>query len=539
MRSPLQLFRRLTLPLVLLGGVYLLLPEFAGKEENSQPAHGGMQVSAQTDKKVIRFSPGLAYLPGRVPFGMGERVRGLQDVIDDFQTLYPEWEIEIQNVPSALREYLVTQLSSGRAPDIINVNVEDVWVDVQKGWYVPLDSFLERPHYFVKKQGDPNAPGYEEWWDLFKYQAISRGKAAPDGYTYAISYDMVETGIYYNKDAFRQAGVDRPPKTWSEWLEDMAKLREAGFTPLALNISNFNDWATDILFDQFYYTVLPGIDIVQNPIREPYLEGYLDTDEISFLFRKGFFHPEDPRYAEVWRYMRDLRGYAVRNLVTSDLIREFVTQRSAMLWGASDFTYRLVADPELGFDWGVFYLPPITRESSPWASGTEPCVIGGPGTQLEITNSALRDTDPSLPMAERMKRSERLKMVIRLLQFLTLPENYERIVNEYPSYLPNIVGVPVLPELKPIEDILDRRYTTTKWVFTFDLRFNEMQQRLLEVYLEDQMPLEEFLQWQMENIDVAVKNHRRRKETMDWAAMEAQWTALAPVRDRFQGMPNE
>jgi len=30
------------------------------------------------------------------------------------------------------REWLVTQLSSGAAPDVIQINVEDVWQDIQK-----------------------------------------------------------------------------------------------------------------------------------------------------------------------------------------------------------------------------------------------------------------------------------------------------------------------------------------------------------------------------------------------------------------------
>jgi len=64
------------------------------------------------------------------------------------------------------------------------VNVEDVWVDVQKNWYVPLDQFLEAPNPFIAEKGDPSQPGAKQWWDMFKYQAISRGKAAPDRLNY-------------------------------------------------------------------------------------------------------------------------------------------------------------------------------------------------------------------------------------------------------------------------------------------------------------------------------------------------------------------
>ena len=164
------------------------------------------------------------------------------------------------------------------------------------------------------------------------------------------------------------------------------------------------------------------------------------------------------------------------------------------------------------------------------------CVIGGAATQLEVTNSAIADTDPSLPMSERIARSERLQRVIAFLQFLCLPEQYARIVNEYPNYLPNIVDVAPLPVLAPFEEILSRRYTTTKWVYSFDLRFSEIQRRMLELYLTGGAELDDFLTWQEKNIDVASASMMRRKQP-DVERMERRWRELAPVRARMTGLP--
>ena len=113
---------------------------------------------------VIKFAAGWAYLPDTHPFGIGKPLQGLKNVIRDFEARFPDTRIEVLTVPG-VREYLVTQLGSGQAPDILNVNVENVWTDVQKGWYVPLDPFLERPNPFVVEQGDATKPGYEQWWD--------------------------------------------------------------------------------------------------------------------------------------------------------------------------------------------------------------------------------------------------------------------------------------------------------------------------------------------------------------------------------------
>ena len=153
-----------------------------------------------------------------------------------------------------------------------------------------------------------------------------------------------------------------------------------------------------------------------------------------------------------------------------------------------------------------------------------------------MTNRAVSDTDPSLPIAERMKRSERLKRVVALLQFMCLPEQNQRIVCEYPAFVPNIVGVKGLKILEPFERILERRYTTTKWVFTFDLRFSEIQQRMLILYLTDGIDLDGFLDWQERNLAAACANLRRRK-AMDTAKLEAAWRAKAPARAKAEGLP--
>jgi hypothetical protein len=225
-------------------------------------------------------------------------------------------------------------------------------------------------------------------------------------------------------------------------------------------------------------------------------------------------------------------------MTNADLTRQFITRQGAMYWTSSPLTYRLWSDHNLGFEWGVFYPPRFTKETSRYASGTDMCVIGGSATQFEVTCSAVGDTDASLPLEERMARSERLKRVVSFLQFLCTPEQTEQVVNEYPCLIPNIVGVPVLAPLAPFEKILERRYTTTKWIFSFDLRFSHIQERMLGLYLAGGASLDDFLKWQKANLDAAAANLVRRKSP-DLAAMEAQWKRLAPERAKMTDLPDE
>lgn len=494
------------------------------------PAQERKEVS-QDAEYIIRMSPGPFYMPGAIPSGIGSPLKGFTIVTRAFEERFPDTRIVLDNVPTR-REYLVTQLSSGRAPDIVMVNVEDVWVDSQKGWYLPLDEYLDAPNPFVREKSDPAAPGYNHWWDMFRYQAISRGKSGPDGRYYCLSYDMVETGIYYNKSIFLQLGV-QAPDTWEKLIETMQTIRAAGYVPLALSIVDLSDWAVDLFIDQLYDQLLPGIDLAKDPVREPYLQGYLDDDELCFLHGQGFFAGQDPRYVEVWRLLHDLRRFCSKNIGAAGIenSRDFVNQKAAMLWTSSNFTHRLVSDRQLEFEWGVFYLPAFTRANTRFAADPPRpmCVIGGSADQFEVTNSAYNDTgDPAT--------SEKLKRVIAFLQFICVPEYYEQIVNEYTCFLSNIVGVPSRPELKPFEQILKRQYTTTKLSFTFDLRFNEIMQRMLALYLDDGVSLKEFLVWQDANFDAAVRNLLSRKP-IDMARLNESWEALAPARAQFRELP--
>jgi raffinose/stachyose/melibiose transport system substrate-binding protein len=471
----------------------------------------------------IKMAPWL-YLPGTMPMNVGKPLTGMLDVAEKFEALHPDTHVEFVGTPT-VREWLVTQLSAGLAPDILQVNVEEVWQDVQKGWYLPLDAYLERPNPFVK----PGSPGAEQWWDLFKYQAITRGKAAPDGKSYCISYDMIETGIFYNKDIFKRLGLE-VPKDWQEFDALQQRLAEAGYTPLLVPIWSAADWGVDLVFDQLYYPILPGIDLVQDPVREKYLQGYLDWDEICFLRTKGFFTRDDPRWVELWRIIKAWRRHWNKDLTTADPLRLFITQKGAMHWASSFTVQKLARDPDMPFEWGVFYPPPIPPSVSPYADGHPMCVIGGAAMQYTVTNTAFSDTgDPAT--------SERLKRVIAFLQFMTTPENAEHVINEVLSLLPNVKGAEPLPELEFFDEVLRRRYTTTKWVYTFDMRFNEIFSRMLELYLAGGVNEDEYLEWTERNLDFAARGIVRRKN-LDLAPLEKAWDALAPARRGMKGLPH-
>jgi raffinose/stachyose/melibiose transport system substrate-binding protein len=55
-----------------------------------------------------------------------------------------------------------------------------------------------------------------------------------DGKQYGVPYNLGMVGVWYNKSLFKKAGIDAPPTTWTEFLQDVQKLKAAGITPIAV-----------------------------------------------------------------------------------------------------------------------------------------------------------------------------------------------------------------------------------------------------------------------------------------------------------------
>ena len=150
--------------------------------------------------------------------------------------------------------------------------------------------------------------------------------------------------------------------------------------------------------------------------------------------------------------------------------------------------------------------------------------------QFSVTKRAWSDTgDPA--------NSERLKRAIAFLQFICLPENADRIINESLQFIPNIVGVEAQPEMKPFTDILTRRYTTTKWVNTFDLQYNDALRRLLALFVNDGCTMDEFLH-QMDGFMALGTRRAVQRKSPDMPKLQQAWDQLAPIRANMEDLPD-
>ncbi len=444
------------------------------------------------------------YNPGTIPVGIGEPNKVSAELAGEWHAIRQGATIRYQpliNTGSSEGEWLKTQLIGGVAPEIIHMNAEIAWPDVGKGWYVALDPYIEQPN--------PYAKGNERWLDLFSNQDLVNAKRAPDGNLYCIPLDIVETGIYYNKDLFAKAGVTEFPKTWAEMEEVLKRFKDMNLIPMTSGGNLGSDWGQDILFEMLYHDILPDMDLVASrPDAEGYLGHYLEPREAGFLFTKGFFTTRDPRWHEMNRILLEWRGYWARELKNSDPIRLFLTQRLATLWDGSWFIRRMATDPYVDFEWGVAYIPTITQETSPYGPGTPATVVGGAAVQLHVTNSAVLNGN--------------LEDCIDYLMFLTAPQNIERLASEALVFIPNIDGAEMDPRLEPFSEIFQRRYCAIKWLESFDGEYKKYWRRMLDYYLNGGVELDEFLVLLEGNFAQWVEAHRN-EPGWDFAPLEEAW----------------
>ncbi len=85
-----------------------------------------------------------------------------------------------------------------------------------------------------------------------------------DGKQYGVPFNAGMVGLWYNLDLFEQAGIDAPPATWDELLEDVQTLKDAGITPIAVGAGD--KWPAHFWYS--YLMIRIGGADVMNQIAE-------------------------------------------------------------------------------------------------------------------------------------------------------------------------------------------------------------------------------------------------------------------------------
>jgi ABC-type glycerol-3-phosphate transport system substrate-binding protein len=154
-----------------------------------------------------------------------------QGWIDDFKAMHPGFEVEwLDKKGTEWGTFYQTQRIAGTAPDIIDVQGM-LWAEyAADGGLVDLSPYLEK-HPDIKERY--NADGMKLW----QY----------DGKQYMLPYYFSKTLMVYNKKLFEEVGIDGPPATFDELLDDANKVAVSGDGRTGFITLNF-DWLYWALF---------------------------------------------------------------------------------------------------------------------------------------------------------------------------------------------------------------------------------------------------------------------------------------------------
>lgn len=123
--------------------------------------------------------------------------------IPEFEKQNPDIKVKFNNYTN-YREKILTLAAGNNAPDVIRQGAADVPNFIQKGMNLPLDDYFE-------ESGIDRSDFVDAAWPV----------ATMDGKTYAIPQDENLFALYYDPQAFKEAGLKEPDHDYT--LEQMLK----------------------------------------------------------------------------------------------------------------------------------------------------------------------------------------------------------------------------------------------------------------------------------------------------------------------------
>jgi multiple sugar transport system substrate-binding protein len=157
-------------------------------------------VKAATAKKTITFVGG-AYTSTTAAYW--------KDLATKFEAANPGYKVNVNIIDwNNIDQQVATMIQTKQYPDILNENKFSGWA--QNGLLQPAGSLVSPT---VKADFIPS----------FANASVYKGTQ------YALPFITSTRALFYNKTAFKKAGIAAPPTTWLQLVNDAQKLKKAGY----------------------------------------------------------------------------------------------------------------------------------------------------------------------------------------------------------------------------------------------------------------------------------------------------------------------
>ena len=294
-------------------------------------AAGGLTTAAQAETKLTM------YYPVAVGGPLTEVVDGL---VADFEAENPDIDVEAiyaGNYNDA-RIKALAALQSGEPAQLAVMFSIDIYELIEQDAIVAFDDIVETDEE-------------KAWLDSFYPALMENGRT--EGKTWGIPFERSTIVMYYNKDAFRDAGLDpeQPPQTWDELVSMGKALVAKG------DDGQVQSWGAMIPSTGYPYWMF-GALTKQNG--QTLMNG--DGNEVYF---------DDPATVEAlefWKSLGSEHGIMPEGTIEWGTLRQnFLEGKTAMMWHS---TGNLTAVKDnASFDFGVAMLPAKVERGTPTGGG--------------------------------------------------------------------------------------------------------------------------------------------------------------------------
>ena len=252
-------------------------------------------------------------------------------------------------------------LKSGEPAQLSVMFSIDIYELIEQDAIIPFDDVVETAEE-------------KAWLDSFYPALMENGRTA--GKTWGIPFQRSTIVMYYNKDAFREAGLDpeKPPATWEEMVALGRKLTKA----------DGSQWGVMIPSTGYPYWMFGALAMQNGQV--------LMNGDGNLTY---FDHPDVVGALQFWRELGTSHKVMPQGTIEWGTLRQnFLEGKTAIMWHS---TGNLTAvKSNAGFDFGVAMLPASKRRGTP---------TGGGNFYI------FKKTTP-----------EERKAAMRLIQFMTSPE---------------------------------------------------------------------------------------------------------------------
>ncbi|MGM0846200.1 MAG: ABC transporter substrate-binding protein [Bacillota bacterium] len=309
--------------IAMLLSLVLLLSGFLSGCGNDEEANADV---TEDGKKVVDFW---------TFWGSETRKPMIEKIISDFNESQDEIVVKHTYLPWG--DIWTKNLASIAAGDPADVIINDINSVAQRAENKQVEDLSKYLGDDFKNQYYPHL------WDTVEYE----------GKPYAVPFNTDTRMLFYNKEAFKEAGLDpeQPPKTWEELEEYAEKLdikdgdryERVGFYPLWGSIGA-NSWM-------------------------------VNADDGQKLVEDGEVYINTPRKVEAIEWIKSWKDRIGDKTVQSyqaefgsQQSNPFISGKVAMWVNVGNF-YTEIKDFGEGMDFGVAPVPAFDEESKPWSDG--------------------------------------------------------------------------------------------------------------------------------------------------------------------------